>query len=286
MDLCYVLVPLCRIFSDYNGSILFEPPKVLNFGFYKCDTKFHLDKILDMYDTTLIFAIVLISGKEYRFYTVHISGLHKEFKLLKSDTEHLQKKQKKGGFSAPRFERIRQEKELHYIRKMLEQMVKVYTNIKYTGMLIGGPADIKNSLIQEPLFAQYFSNKLLKIVTTSEITDNTVHEIYNNNYNLFHDTDASPMSQEVKLIMNEFNTLLSFASNKLVFGEDVINELKNNMLSKIIVNKNLDKEQKNLIRSLLNKNCYLIEVSEQHIKNYGNYIGIRWFDMVNLCEDT
>jgi len=119
MDLSCVVAKLISVFSGYNDAsiIIYSPKKIIK-SYYRCDKRFHLDEILDMYsDSYVNYGIVLISGNAYRCYLLCVGTSHREFKLLNSDTIHLQKTKKKGGQSAPRFERIRQEKKHHYTKK-------------------------------------------------------------------------------------------------------------------------------------------------------------------------
>ena len=61
---------------------MFEPPKQLKYMYYRCDTKFHLDTILDMFDDDNTYGLCLISGEDLLIYLVSISGQQINLKMI------------------------------------------------------------------------------------------------------------------------------------------------------------------------------------------------------------
>lgn len=231
-----------------------------------------------MYNDATKYGICLISGKEFRCYILEMSGDHKEFKLIFSDNQEIMNKHKTGGQSSMRFQRLRDIQIDHYIKSIAERIIKSYliknnTNYIIEGIIIAGPGTIKNEVIETDLFKQYFNNKLLKIMNTPEINDNTVYEIYEKSYELLE-------SKEVinsKKILQMIEDMIKFDDNKLVFGyEEVINELKNKSLKNVIISKNINDNLIKNINDLNNYKCEIIIVNDE-IKIYGNIVGIRWF---------
>lgn len=232
-----------------------------------------------MYKDEIIYGIALLSGKEFRCYTVNISGAHVDFKLIASDTEHLQKKQKKGGQSAPRFERIRQEKELHYVKKMTDVLVKSYMHNNHTKciiekLIIAGPADLKKDVVDSDLFQQYFSTKLVKVLSSTEISDNTIYDIYNQCSDIFINSQQKNSDES----MEEIYELLRTNCDKLIFGQsEVMTNLQNKTLCKLLIDEDINDSVKATLDTLSYKNLQIFEIEHDKIKEYGSMIGILTF---------
>jgi peptide subunit release factor 1 (eRF1) len=266
---------------------MFEPPKKLDKKLYMCDKKFHLNSIIDMYAKNINYGIALISGKEYRYYVVEITGIHREFKLLCSNEITLQKKQKKGGQSAQRISRIREEKELLNIRKMAELFVITYMTNNNTKciidkLIIAGPSDMKHKLLEEDIIKQYFPKNILRVVSTSEITDSTIYEVYNKNQDLFV-THDNKLGNE---IMIEVNNLINIGFDKLVFGfKEVSDSLNNKILKKIIISCEMDKQLKNKLYELMYDKCLCVEINKNMFNGLGEVIGIKFNEHLDITEE-
>ncbi|RYX82441.1 hypothetical protein EON73_04300, partial [bacterium] len=153
------------IFSTTSTDChIFSPPNPIIKFYYRCDRKFHLDDLIYLYETCDEYAIVLISGKKTMLY----SYSNNNTKILKEITTSLPNQHKKGGQSAQRFERIRDEKIGWYIKQILELMTRYYvTNgiFKYNGLIIAGPSQLKDAIKDNDLYLKYFSKYLKKTIT-------------------------------------------------------------------------------------------------------------------------
>jgi peptide chain release factor subunit 1 len=82
----------------------------------------------------------------------------------------LPKKHGRGGQSALRFSRLRDEKRHNYVRRVAEQMSNLFiTNSKpnVAGLILAGSAEFKNDLAKSDLFDQRLRPLILKIVDVS-----------------------------------------------------------------------------------------------------------------------
>ena len=264
----------------YNGSLIFEPPKKIKHFYYRCSKKFIIQPIKDMFTEESKYGIVLVSGNCYQFYNLTKAGNHVEITCIHDSSIKLQKKQKKGGQSAPRFERIRQEKENAYIKKISEKMVNYYltkNNTQYTvkGLIIGGPANIKQKLLDTQKVQKMFGDIILKTETTSEINSSTVWEVYEKCLDAF----ASEEENESLELIKEIKEMMEIEIEKLVFGyEEIFYNLKNCMLEKLLISTDLDEEVKNKLNELNTYNCKIIESNPINFKSIGvDIIGIKWY---------
>lgn len=227
---------------NYNGALLFEPPKKIPKSEYICDTKFNLATILDMYKTETAFGLVLISGKEARMYQMILSGSHKDLRLLYDRNISLAGRTRRGGQSALRIDRLIEEKRNIYLTELAETMVKIFlrnnnTDCIVKDMVIAGPANIKKELYNKDLVQQYFSTKIKKFVDTDNIKEDTAWEVFNKSLDVF---TSEELDNERK-ITEEVKNLVLKADDRLVFGKDEILSLYEAcMLSKVVVINNID----------------------------------------------
>lgn len=233
-----------------------------------------------MYSDEVKYGIVLIAGNGYMFYELVKSGAHIEINLLYDDEVRLQKKQGRGGSSAARFERTRQEKELWYIKSISEKMVDIFmtdnnTKLKVRGLIIGGPAQLKHKVIELSLTQQMFGKNIIKVLDTTEINKNIVWEIYEKCIQELADDN----DKEALILINEIKTLMNNASDKLIYGQnEIILNLKNCSLKKILISSTLEDEIKLQLNNLNTYGCEIIESNPNNFKSIGiDMIGITWY---------
>jgi peptide subunit release factor 1 (eRF1) len=233
-----------------------------------------------MYSSEINYGVALISGKEYRYYLIsfHEGGYH-DIKLLEYDTIALQNSFKKGGQSQQRYMRIKEAKDLLYVRTMTELLVKTYTinNTKYLidKLIIAGPSTMKNDVVEQDLFQQYFKKITAKIISSSEITDETIHEVMKTCSDVF----ISQNNKQSTKIMEQIEDLVIHASDSLIFGylEAIVN-LENSNIKTLLVSNKLDANKKKNIVNMINTKCQFLEVDSDIIKKYGDIVGIKWFN--------
>jgi len=268
--------PIARsIFSTLRQQPihLFSPPHPIKKFFYRCDRKFYLDDLIKLYETCDNYSIVLISGKRTELY------LHNEnqTKLLKSLDESLPNKHKTGGQSAPKFGRIRNEKIGWYAKKIIELMVRFYvgSNGKFShkGLIIAGPAEMKDLVCDQQLFIQYFAKNLLKVLTISEITEQSINYVIR----LASDVLTTESSSQKEIIDYFEQKILTNPNliDLIVFGtEEVMKAFDSGQLKEIFVaNKNVNKER--ILKTDTKTKINLIKSSEFSTK-YGELVGIKY----------
>ena len=218
-------------------------------------------------------------------YVLEIIGKkNKNFKLVASDTVELQKHQKKGGQSAPRFEKNRMIERNHYNKKVSEVIRSAYmrkndTECIVKGIIVGGVGDIKKEIMEQPLFVQYFSNIVMKVVSTDGINDGTIHDVYNKCLDVLSFFDISSVNDSI----DEVKSMILRADNKLVFGRsEILTELKECSIKKIIVSEDLlDEKVKEIIKAV-----EYVVVPHNLIEIYGGIVGIKYFASTDDYQNT
>jgi len=237
--------------------------------FYRCDKTFHLDDLLKLYEECDKYAVVLVSGKRTDFYLYSTT----QTKLLKSIREDLPSQHKTGGQSAQRFGRIRDEMIGWYVKKIAELMTQYYVKngiFQYQGLIIAGPAEIKDMVKEEDLFVQNFKKHLLKTLVVSEITDQSITQVIIEAVDVLCGTTEKTQIENFEKILNNPKTV-----DLLLFGTGaVLKAFEMGHLREIYVSDKFhDKDY--IIKTTTKTQIHLVESSE-FIKKYGEVVGIKY----------
>ena len=254
-----------------QGCFLFSPPYPIKKFFYRCDRKFHLSDLIKLYEIHNNYAIVLVSGKRTEFY-LHSSN---QTKIIKGLDVSLPNQHKTGGFSAARFGRIRDEKIGWYATKIIELMVQCYVKegkFEHIGLIIAGPAEMKELIKDEEIFNKYFSKYLLKTITIAEITDQSIHQVIRSA------SDVLSTASNEKDLIDHFDQIITDPKtiDLLVFGnKEVEAALNAGQLREIYVsNSYLHKER--ILKTNTKTKIHIIN-SKDFLSKYGDLVGIMYY---------
>merc|ERR1712242_501816 len=142
-------------------NIDFEPFKPINTSLYLCDNKFHTEALTALLADDNRFGFIVMDGNGALFGT--LQGNTRD--VLHKFTVDLPKKHGRGGQSALRFARLRDEKRHNFVRKVAEIAVQMFiTNDKCncTGLIVAGSAEFKQELTTSDLFDPRLSAILIK----------------------------------------------------------------------------------------------------------------------------
>ncbi|KAF8558501.1 peptide chain release factor eRF/aRF subunit 1 [Imleria badia] len=222
--------------KEKKVSFDFEPHKPINTSLYLCDNKFHTEALSELLESDSRFAFIVMDGNGTLFGT--LAGNTRE--VIHKFTVDLPKKHGRGGQSALRFSRLRDEKRHNYVRKVAELAVQHFiTNdkVNVSGLVLAGSADFKTELSQSDMFDPRLGAKVIKVVDVSYGGEN--------GFNQAIELAAESLSnvkfvQEKKLIQKYFDEI-SQDTNKYCFGiEDTLRALELGAAETLIVWENLD----------------------------------------------
>ena len=285
-----MLVCLSILFSD-NGEenkqvTLFVPPKKLTRTEYICDKRFHLDEILEMYGSETSYGLVFITGKEYTIYKISKNVVLRKqpnsdsekqdninfgnIKKLCKGTVRLPKKQKKGGQSAPRFQRLRLEAIEAYIKKASEEVIDCYMSENNTEYLVNeifimGPSSKKTLLSESVLLRQYFSSHShqMHLIDAEHLDEKSMKQI--DEILMF---DSNKCEESVLEYVKE---LLATADDKMVFGTKEV-EAYAEELAEVIC------DEESIFGLKLGDKCKVRVLKKESLARVGiNCIGVKWY---------
>ena len=143
---------------------------------YLCDNKFHTEALQELLESDSKFGFIVMDGNGTLFGTV--AGNTRE--VVHKFTVDLPKKHGRGGQSALRFARLRDEKRHNYVRKVAELAVQHFITadkVNVTGLVLAGSADFKTELSQSDMFDQRLAAKVIKVVDVSYGGENGFNQV-------------------------------------------------------------------------------------------------------------
>ncbi|KAL2859760.1 hypothetical protein BJX68DRAFT_276908 [Aspergillus pseudodeflectus] len=217
-------------------NIDFEPFKPINTSLYLCDNKFHTEALSELLESDQKFGFIVMDGNGALFGT--LSGNTRE--VLQKLSVDLPKKHGRGGQSALRFARLREEKRHNYVRKIAELAVQNYiTNdkVNVAGIILAGSADFKNDLNQSDMFDQRLQAKVIKVVDVSYGGENG----FNQAIELSAETLSNVKFVQEKKLIGKYFEEISQDTGKVCYGvEDTLKALELGACETLIVYENLD----------------------------------------------
>jgi peptide chain release factor subunit 1 len=198
-------------------NIDFEPFKPINTSLYLCDNKFHTEALSELLESDSKYGFIIMDGNGALFGT--LSGNTRE--ILQKFSVDLPKKHGRGGQSALRFARLREEKRHNYVRKVAELAVQNYitdNKCNCAGLVLAGSA-------------------VIKIVDVSYGGENG----FNQAIELSTETLGNVKFIQEKKLINKYFDEISMDSGKICYGiEDTLKALDAGAAETLIVFENLE----------------------------------------------
>ncbi|KAL9610964.1 MAG: hypothetical protein Q9167_004374 [Letrouitia subvulpina] len=217
-------------------NIDFEPFKPINTSLYLCDNKFHTEALSELLESDQKFGFIIMDGNGALFGT--LSGNTRD--VVHKFSVDLPKKHGRGGQSALRFARLREEKRHNYVRKVAELAVQNFiTNdkVNVAGLILAGSADFKNDLNQSDMFDNRLQTKVIKVVDVSYGGENG----FNQAIELASETLSNVKFIQEKKLIGKYFEEISQDSGKVCYGvEDTLKALELGAAEILIVYENLD----------------------------------------------
>jgi len=217
-------------------NIDFEPFKPINTSLYLCDNKFHTEALSELLESDSRFGFIVMDGNGALFGT--LSGNTRE--IVHKFSVDLPKKHGRGGQSALRFARLREEKRHNYVRKVAELAVQnfiTHDKVNVSGLILAGSADFKTDLAQSELFDQRLQAKIIKVVDVSYGGENG----FNQAIELAGETLSNVKFVQEKKLIGKYFEEISQDTGKVCYGiEDTLKAMELGAAETVIVFENLD----------------------------------------------
>jgi peptide chain release factor subunit 1 len=222
--------------KERKVNIDFEPFKPINTSLYLCDNKFHTEALSELLESDQKFGFIIMDGNGALFGT--LSGNTRD--VVHKFSVDLPKKHGRGGQSALRFARLREEKRHNYVRKVAELAVQNFITadkVNVAGIVLAGSADFKNDLNGSDLFDPRLQTKVIKVVDVSYGGENG----FNQAIELSSETLGNVKFIQEKKLIGKYFEEISQDSGRVCYGiEDTLKALELGAVETLIVFENLE----------------------------------------------
>ncbi|KAJ1337729.1 peptide chain release factor subunit 1 [Microdochium nivale] len=222
--------------KERKVNIDFEPFKPINTSLYLCDNKFHTEALSELLESDQRFGFVVMDGNGTLFGT--LSGNTRD--IVHKFSVDLPKKHGRGGQSALRFSRLRDEKRHNYVRKVAELAVQNFiTNdkVNVAGIILAGSADFKTDLNASDLFDNRLAAKVIKVVDVQYGGENG----FNQAIELSSETLGNVKFIQEKKLIGKYFEEISQDTGKICYGiDDTLKALELGAVETLIVFENLE----------------------------------------------
>ncbi len=275
-------VLLCGVnfrIKDYENDspYFFEPPIPVKHFCYKCDSRFHLEEIIPLYEykeeTAQKYAVCVVRGEEAKlfFYIPEVD----DFRTVGDVSRTVRNKHGRGGFSANRFQRLR-DNEINALVKKICDLCEDYCFtedhvLKVEGIILVGNGEKKTLVSKHLVEILEISAFVVSTITTDgtlERSQKEARKVICSNF----------CSKEQRIAEKEISEYVTRNPDRLVFGKkEVAKGLRENTLQKVFMLKNSYGERMRVILDNNNsaeKKCFSVSPT---LEMYGNCIGIKWY---------
>ncbi len=229
-----------------------EPPEPINIYFYRCNSKFHVESLLDLLKEKETYGILVIDASEAALAT--LKG--RKLTILGEYQSGVGGKHKTGGQSARRFERIREMEINKYFRRVAEHVNEKLLGVEdLKGLIIGGPGPTKYDFAEGDYVNYMLKKKILVIMDTSYLGRSGVEEVVSRSSEILKGVRYS----EEKDIVQRFLYEVGHETGLAAYGErDVRKYLESNTVETLLLSEKLSSIH-------LQVKCKTCEYIEDHV---------------------
>lgn len=209
--------------NDVNGTDLpctvIEPPESLNIYLYRCASMYDIEPLKQMLGIMSVYGLITLDVREA--YWGFLRGNHVEFKG--SATANVSGKQKKGGQSAPRFQRGRQIAINEFFTRVGEHASEVFLAERdyfkrFKGVLIGGQTPTRENFLEGDYFKPEIRQRVIGLVEVKRADKAGLWELADKAQKIIKGTD----SENQKVLINRFLEDLENKGGFAVQGEESV----------------------------------------------------------------
>ena len=284
------LVVYCgEVNADKPISIAFEPPKPLNTFKYLCENHFYTEPLKEMLFDPTTYGFVIVDGNGMTIFKV--TG-HQQDRVAHFDVS-LPSKSRRGGQSALRFSRLRDEAFKIYVRKIGEALIQTFitdNTVNVEGIYFCGSGDIKNEVFKDTYFDSRIQRKILKIVDIQYGGNRGLQEALNQ---LKEELSDLPIMKEKRLLQKYFEHLAK-DTGLITYGEkDTLSCLRDGLVETLILWDETDEKFIAQIRAVLEEFKSPVELvsdktteGAQFVNGFGGIGAILRYPKQNCFDDS
>ena len=224
----------CGNVSEQEGKTDLElfsiiPPVPLTTQFYRCESSFVLEPLEELLEHEGAYGLVVMDGKEA---TVAILR-GKQIKVLRKLDSTAHAKTHKGGQSAARYDRLREEGIEWYYKRVGEAMNSFVGLKNFQGVLVGGPGPVKEDFLKIKPFN--YQLKVLGVVDTGYTDEYGLREVMEKAGDII----AEQAAIKENKLLDRFQKDVIHSGLATYGYDDVKKVLENNQAESLLVSEDL-----------------------------------------------
>ncbi|MEM3501215.1 MAG: peptide chain release factor aRF-1 [Candidatus Bathyarchaeia archaeon] len=167
-------IPQNGLGSERMETYVLVPPKPINVYFYRCDSRFHIEPLMELFREKETYGIIIIDVNEATLATLQ----GRRMEVIKELTSGIPGKHRAGGQSARRFERIREAAVNDYFKRVGGHANEIFSQITdLKGIIIGGPGPTKYDFEKGEYLNYMLKGKVIATLDTSYVGRTGLKEI-------------------------------------------------------------------------------------------------------------
>ena len=195
----------------------FEPPEPLGVRLYRCDQTFVIDPLEEMLEIKEVYGLIVIERNESTLGLL----IGKKIKTLQHFESFIPGKTNKGGQSAARYSRIRDNMAKEFFRKIAEVAKDEFFHLKeLKGILVGGPGPTKEDFLKEGNLVTVLHEKVIAVKDIGYADEHGLELLVEDSQEELADQE---ITKEKKLLENFFN-MLGKQKDKTAYGTEPVNK--------------------------------------------------------------
>jgi peptide chain release factor subunit 1 len=215
----------------------YEPPEELGVRLYRCDQTFVVDPLEEMLEVKEVYGLIVIERNESTIGML----IGKKIKTLQHFESFIPGKTNKGGQSAARYSRIRDNMAKEFFRKIAEVAKEEFFHIKQLkGILVGGPGPTKEDFLKEGNLVTALADKVIAVKDIGYADEHGLELLVETSQEELADQE---ITKEKKLLEKFFN-MLGKEKDKTAYGkEPVLKALTVGAVETLFLSKKLKKSE-------------------------------------------
>jgi len=196
---------------------IFEPPEPISIRLYRCDQEFILDPLIKMLEAKYVYGLIVIDNSQAAI--GFLKG--KTITCEKEMDSIVPGKFRKGGQSAKRFEKVRENLAKDWYKKIADEARNIFSNENVKGILIGGPGPVKETFVNGDFLITDLKNKILGVKDIGYSNESGLYELVNRSYDLLEKEEII----EEKKVLSNFLERIAKNDELVTYGEEEIRRL-------------------------------------------------------------
>lgn len=209
--------------GEVEVSELLSPPMPVTTNYYRCDSRFHIEIVHDLFNVHKTYGYIIVTSVQSL--VILVRGT--ERKVMFNTKTNLQTETRRGGQSANRIARIRNEKRAGYKDKIVDMCVKYFQDVE--GIICAGNAELPIEVQTQLYTDTRISKPILGLIKIS--TDTSVDEVIEKSMRLIQEKDIRNERNEIE----QFEKYLRTNSDILVFSKNEIQKYDKQCLLRYVL---------------------------------------------------